>query len=179
MQKSGFTKTKKGFVLTEFLGTYGIYLVMVGVAIAGIASGWLLYRTVDETQNVSRIYQSVRQLRSTNGYGTTGTDLVPTMSSLGDLPSDMTRTGSGSSIVLSNSWGGTVAVLSTGLGFTISYAAVPQTQCPKLVAALSASGSFSQVVVGSTTWTTMPVSTSDAVTGCSGTTNTIDFTSAS
>jgi hypothetical protein len=164
---------QRGLTLLEGLAWMALAGVVVAGALAMNAKGWLGSKEQKEITHISAIVSGTKQLQSVSGYGSSGTNLVPALISAGLVPADMTV--SGTTIV--NRYGGTVTVVSTGLGYTVTDPSLPAATCMSLARQISQVDGLT-TKIGSGTAITTAVDTATAQTQCSGTTNTVAFTSA-
>lgn len=162
-----------GASLLEAISYLGIAAIVVIGAVALLSSAFSSASTNSVDEQVSAIQSGVKKLYMGQAASYTGlTNSV--LASAGVFPSSLSAaSGTG---VITNTWNGTidVAVASSANEFTITYTEVPQSVC---VNSVTAGGSWVSVAVNGTSYTTMPVSPADASTACSGTTNTIIWTS--
>lgn len=150
--------------------------LMVGALVIIGAVAW--YQTLttsqnnsNELSNLSSITTNVRQLRTISGYGASGSNLVPVLINAGGIPDNMTIV----SGVVYSSFGGSVTVTSTGLGFTITYAGLPAENCIFL-ATKGASSNTTQTNINGGGMITGEVSAMAANTGCSTASNSVAWT---
>jgi len=170
-------RSMRGSFITEFMGTWGLYALIGAIALAALATAYILFWGTSETENMSRLYSAVLPMKSSRGgYGANGTDLVPVLVSTDSVPRSMNVIGSGTSATIRNNWGGTVTVVAAdgGQKFTIQQGTVPVSQCPKMVQTLSNSGSFSSITIGSTSISPLPTTIAAASTAC-GSSGTVDI----
>ncbi len=120
---------------------------------------------------------ATKGLKTSAGYGTTGTDLMATHIANGSVPKNV-QVVSG---VAKNLYGGNLSVTSTGTGFSISEAALPSDACIKLALKVSAGGTFASTTFNGGTATTGPLSSAAATAGCNAANNqnTVVWTTAS
>jgi len=128
----------------------------------------------DEMSNINMIEGGVRSIRSSGGYDVAGTDLLPLLKSNDLLPTNMSYV----SGVLTNSWGGSVQVVSTGAGHTLAYAGVPKGACSKLVMMMSRGKLFKSVAINGSSSLTGELTASVAGSNCSNTDNSMTWTNA-
>jgi Tfp pilus assembly protein PilW len=163
-------KKQKGFGALEVM-----IALLIGVIVVVGAIVWYskLRGAADkstELENFSSLVSNVRLLRANSGYGASGADLVPVLINSDGVPGNMAISGT----TISNSYGG-VTIVSTGLGFTITFAGMPSADCIFLATKAAGSSSIS-TKMNSGTAITGEVSSSQANTGCSGSTNSIAWT---
>jgi type II secretory pathway pseudopilin PulG len=121
-----------------------------------------------EIENVSSIITNIRQLKTSSGYGASGTNLIPILITNEGIPETMQRTTS----TVFNVWGGAVTSVSTGTGYTLTYAAVPDSNCIFLATKSSNSNAMSLRINGGTA-IVGEVSAIAANSACTGSTNTL------
>ncbi len=102
-------------------------------------------------------------------YGTAGTSLVPTLITGKVVPPSYSTTAT----TITNSWGGAISLVSTGAGYTLSDAALPDDICQSITPAINNSGGNT----GALTTSINGAAFTNATTQCTGGTNTISFTS--
>jgi len=147
-------------------------LVLSGVAYF-VQRGFAGSDISKEANNISALIANTKILRSSGTYGASGTSLLPQLRVSKGLPSALTDDGTN----VTNSWSGAVGVASTGGGYTVSYAAVPQDACLQLATTISDGAVISTTING--TANTGAVSSALATTQCnSATANAIVFTTA-
>lgn len=168
-------KGQKGFTALEL-----IVVLIVGLGIIALAASKMDMmfggsNLSEETGNVNTLLSNTKSLKTSSGYGTSGTNLVPALISSQGVPKNMVVSGG----VIYNVWSGAVSIASTGTGFTISYASVPQDACIKMATKTNRGGTFATVKVGAAAAVTGEYTTAQATTDCSGATNTITWTALS
>lgn len=162
---------QKGFGALEVM----IALLLGVIVIVGATLWYTKLRGASdkgqELENISSLISNTRMLRSTGGYGTNNTSLVPVLINSEGVPGNMSITGT---TAITNSYGA-VTVVSTGTGFTISYAAVPAADCIFLITKSSGQRGTSIKVNGGTALTGEITSTT-ASNSCSTASNAIAWT---
>lgn len=163
---------------------FNLIELMVGLAIVGLviaAAVWRMNKSYnsndiqDTVAAVTSVATSARELRTTTGYGTSGTNLVTQLEAQDGIPSVWPL----SSSVPQNAWGGTVTITSNVTGINIGITKIPEEACNKLSTRLSRNSYFSTTKINSTTYTG-EVTSANAVSSCtSGSTNTLTWTTAS
>lgn len=167
-------KKQGGFTAIEL-----IIVLVVGLGILALAAGKMdmLFgnsNLSEEIGNVNSIYANVKSLKTSSGYGAATTDLTAQLVAINGVPRNMTVTGG----VISNLWGGTVPVVSTGSGFTITQNTVPMDGCIKMATKISKGGTFSSIKIGASAAVVGEVTSAAATASCtSATNNAIIFTS--
>lgn len=148
-----------------------ILFVGVLIIIAGMAWWTKLTNTQTnqaELENVTSLVASVRMLKTASGYGASGTNLIPVLINGAGVPDSMQKTSS----AVYNSWGGAVTAVSTGMGYTLTYAGVPAANCSFLASKAINSSSQSLSMNGGTA-ITGEVTAAAADSGCSSSSNTL------
>lgn len=124
----------------------------------------------EELQNISSIITNTRQLKTQSGYGPTGTNLIPVLIAGEGIPENMQKSGG----TVSNVWGGAVTNVSTGTGYTMTYAGVPDSNCIFLASKSANSNSMSVRINGGTA-ITGEVTAIAATSACTSGTNTLSW----
>ncbi|OHE80661.1 MAG: hypothetical protein A2X76_01310 [Lysobacterales bacterium GWF1_69_6] len=163
---------QQGLTLIEALVWIILSILVIAGAAAGIAKAFGANETRTEADHITSIIVSTKTLRSSGGYGASGTDLVPALIATNAIPKTMTVV----SGVPKNAWDGTVTVASTGPGFTITYPTVPQAACIELATKISRGGAVT-TKIGTGTAIVGEVPTATATTQCaSPSANSLAFT---
>lgn len=168
------SKKQRGFTAIEL-----IVVLVVGLGILAMAAGKtdMLFgnsNLSEEVSNVNTLYANIKTLKTSSGYGASGTDLTAQMVATAGVPRNMTVTGG----VIYNLWGGTVPVVSTGAGFTITQNTVPMDGCIKMATKISKGGTFSSIKINVAAAVTGEVTSAAATASCtSAAGNIIIFTS--
>ncbi|MDO7931593.1 type 4 pilus major pilin [Xanthomonas euvesicatoria pv. eucalypti] len=164
-------RSQAGVSLVELV----IGMVILGaivIAILGVARGARGSSKVQtEGQNYNALIECTRNMKSAGTYGASGTNLMPAAINRQCVPTTMPVTGT----TAANQFGGAVTLVSTGTGFTLTTAAIPQEVCSGLATDLSQSGAYS-TKINSGTAITGPVSVASADAGCNATANTVAWT---
>ncbi|MEB0222040.1 type 4 pilus major pilin [Pseudomonas sp. AB12(2023)] len=152
------------------------YLIVAALILyAAVQGGFKLFSRQSnntEQENVASLIINTRALKGNTGYGTSGTNLVPVLSTTDGIPNGMTFT----SGVPYNSWNGAVTVVSTGPSFTITYPTVPQDACVSLATRVAKNASIT-TKINSGTGVVGEISASSASTSCTDpTANIISWT---
>lgn len=155
-------RMNRGMTLIEGI----IYLAIAAfvlVAAVGLIKKALSSSDVNkEQQALVQLLTLTPQLRSTNGYGNSGTNLVPQLETIGAIPSTMSLVGDS----LYNTWGGEMTVVSTGMGYKVTDKSVPQEPCVKITKMISATNEI-KTSVNSGSAVRGEVSTAQAMQFCS------------
>lgn len=163
---------KRGIAnITDAVTSLGIMLVIIGIVLSlGIVAYYKLYGTTEVTL-VSTLINETRQLRASNGYGTT--DYSEALIASGAVPNTVTVTGN----KIYNRSGGIVAVKGNGVGFTVTDADLSSKDCIKLAQSLGTSDMASTKINNQSL--TGEVTAADATTACTSDKNTVVFTTKS
>lgn len=175
-QKNASVSTRqKGFVSIEVII---VLVVVLGLLALGASKMDMLNTggdTTEEMSNIQALYANTKGLKSSQGYGTAGTDLTSQLVAMKGVPKNMSVV----SGVVYNMFNGAVTIASTGAGFTISSSNLPAEVCIKLATKVSRSGNFGSTTINSNSAVSGEVVPATAATQCSGSTNTVAWTSAS
>lgn len=169
-------KKQNGFTAVEL-----IIVLIVGLGIITLAAGKMdmLFgnsNVSEELSNVNTLFANTRALKTSSGYGAASTDLTSQLTAVNGVPRNMAVTGG----VIYNLWGGSVPVVSTGPGFTITQNTTPQEACIKMATKISKGGTFQTIAINGNAGIAGEVSSATATTQCnSATSNAIVFTSGS
>lgn len=172
----GAKAKQAGFTAVEV-----IVVLIVGLGILALSSGKLdmLFggsNLAEEVGNVNTLLANIKALKTTSGYGTSGTDLTTQLSATNGIPKNISVVSS----VMYNNWGGSIVPASTGTGFTITDNTIPMDACIKISTKISKSGAFSTIKINANTAITGEVTSAVATTQCnSASSNTLVFTAAS
>lgn len=173
-QKSG-ALFQKGFFSIEMIV---VLAVALGILAWGASKMDILTSSSDATEelsNLQALYASTKGLKTNSGYGTSGTNLVPSLIASNSVPKNISVV----SGVMYNLYGGAITVVSNGNTFTITQNAITPAGCTKLAPQGSKSGVFATTRINSNTAITGEVTSAVAGTQCSGATNNVAFTTAS
>ncbi|CRN69485.1 hypothetical protein PshuTeo2_51610 (plasmid) [Pseudomonas hunanensis] len=166
INRKAHAKKQAGFGAIEMI----VVLIIVIGLLALAASRWdTLFgsnEAAEEISNVNMLMAGTKNLKTSSGYGASGTNLVPALIKAGAVPKNMTVT----SGALYNTWGGAVTVVSTGTGFTVASAAVPEGVCLTLATKLARGGVYS-TRINSGTAIIGEVTQAAATAGCSSATS--------
>lgn len=167
--------TQHGFTIVELLIVLVIGGVLVFLGLSKYDTIMSSSNVTEEISNITTIAGATKSLKSTQGYGVSGTSLVTTLEKSGGLPKNVS-VAAGS---IANVYGGTIDIKSTGAGYEITETNVPQADCIKLSTKLSKSGFYS-TQINTSAARVGEVSATDATTDCSSATaNSIKVVSAS
>ncbi|MDH0794619.1 type 4 pilus major pilin [Stenotrophomonas maltophilia] len=162
---------QQGATVLEIMAWMAIAALIIGGAIAGIASGWSSYKENKEGDHVTALIANTKKLQSVSGYGASGTNLVPSLIATNGVPGDMTVSGN----TLTNRYGGTITVVSTGLGYTVTSPGLPANACIAVAKSVSSAGGVT-TKINSGSASTTPVDTVTATAACTSATNSLAFT---
>jgi type II secretory pathway pseudopilin PulG len=168
-------KNQHGFLSIEVII---VLVVVLGLLALGAANSGMLStnsNTVEEMSNIQTLYVNTKGLKSSQGYGTSGTDLSSQLIALKGIPSNMSIIAN----TIYNSFNGVVTIASTGTGFTISTSFLPSEVCLRLVTKISRTGSFETTEINANAPITSEVTPADAATQCNSKSNTVTWTSIS
>lgn len=173
IQRTARAKKQAGFGAIEMI----VVLIIVIGLLALAASRWdTLFgsnEAAEEISNVNMLMAGAKNLKTSSGYGASGTNLVPALIKADAVPRNMTVTSS----AIYNTWGGAVTVVSTGTGFTVTSATIPDGVCMTLATKLARGGVYS-TRLNSGTAIIGEVTQAAATSGCSSaTSNTITWAS--
>jgi type II secretory pathway pseudopilin PulG len=124
----------------------------------------------NELENLSSLTTNTRQLKTSSGYGASGANLVPALIASGGVPDGMQQSGG----AVFNVWGGGVTAVSTGTGYTITYAGMPIRNCIFLATNGASSSAITTSLNGGTA-ITGEVTSAAATAGCTSATNSISW----
>lgn len=120
-----------------FLSVDGVmWIMLVTIALGFIA--WMGYKMLGnsdaaiEQSNITSIIANTKKLKGSSGYGTSGTNLVPSLIAI-----DGTGSMGVSGTTLTNQWNGAVTLVSSGMTFTITENNVPKSACVTLATKIS------------------------------------------
>lgn len=157
-----------GFGALETMIAIVVGLVTVLGAVAWYSKLTNTANNNSEIENVSSLITNTRQLKTSSGFGASGTDLIPILVKNEGIPETMQKT----TTTVFNVWGGAVTNVSTGTGYTLTYAAVPESNCIFLATKSTNSKSLSLRINGGTA-IVGEVTAIAANTACSGASNTL------
>lgn len=164
-------KKQQGMTLIEMVVVLIIIIVIIAAAAGRIGGVFGKNEIAEEVTNLNTLLVNTKTLRSAGGYGASGTNLVPTLIAIDGVPKSMPVI----SGKIKNSWNADVTVTSTGGGFSISTASVPQAACIELANKVSRGGAVT-TKVNSSAAINGEVSTIAATTSCSSDSNSLTYT---
>jgi type II secretory pathway pseudopilin PulG len=162
-----------GVISIEAIVVIAVILVLLVWGGARITQLYLGTDNTTEAGNVQSLYGAIREVKTTAGYGTNGTDLSGLLIAMGKVPGNMPISGT----QIMNTWGQPYAILSTGQGFTVSDPGVPEKNCIKIVSSVSQNGQFATTTVNGGTPFSGAMASADGQTACSSDPSTILWTS--
>mgnify|MGYP006176810427 CR=1 FL=1 len=166
-----FARKQNGATTMEVL----FFLIVAALVLYGVVQmGFKLFgkqTNNTEQSNVAELIINTRALKSSQGYGASGTNIVPQLIATDGIPNGLTVV----SNVAYNAWNGVVSVASAGVAFTITYQSVPKDACVALATKVAKNQAFS-TRINSGTALTGEVTAAIATTSCSGTSNTVAWT---
>jgi len=171
-QRAGASLMEISFVLLVMVGIIGGALAM--------ASGVMGQSTVtQETQILTNLSGAVTRTKSANGFGTTA-NIMQAMDQMKLVPSNVSRTGTGTAMQLKNGWGGNITIKPTNGGgnFAVTYAQIPKGDCVQLVNTVKP-GILQSIGTGQNATMNITDLTSTVVSNtlCQGGTNTVTWDS--
>ena len=163
---------QKGMTLIEMGVVIILILIVMALASGRVGAIFGKNEQAEEVAALTQLIVNTKSLRSAGGYGSSGSNLVPALIATDGVPKSMPI----QSNTLRNTWGQTVTVVSTGLGFAVTTSGVPKAACVEVANKVSRGGAM-QTKVNSSPLTNGEVSSIDASTQCSSDDdNTIGFT---
>ena len=144
-KKRNYKKGQKGYSTLEVL----VVIAVIGLALAALA--WGINRMFnssdvkDEGAAITALLAAVPDLRTSSGYGPSGTDLMPQLIAQNAISSTWPVV----SGVPQNVWNGTIAAASAVNAVSITSTNVPAEACNKLTTRLSKSSNFASTTIGS------------------------------
>lgn len=161
------TFKQAGATLLEAISFLAVSAVVIIGAVSLVTSSFSSSDVNQHTTEITSLRTSIKGFFSGQGDYTTATNA--NIIAAGLVPTTMKITGT----TISNAFGGTVTVTGTAADFSIVSTNMKKDVCVKLVPTMNG---FLGVKIGSgTEITTLPVTPAQAVTGCSGATNTVTF----
>lgn len=160
-----------GFIDLSML--FVLICIAIGIGYAIYNGGTLLDSSdvSNEQSNIGQLIANTRKLKGSNGYGTSGTSLVPQLVTSKGLP-NMSVSGN----TLYNAWNGTVTVASGGMTFILTENGLPGDACMTLATKISRGQKVSTSINGGSA-TTGEVSSATAAASCTDTnSNTLAWT---
>lgn len=160
-----------------FMETMGVLIVgaiVLAAAAAGLYALFSAQSQSDELNAVSTIITNVRDLRTTTGYGTPGSDLMQNMIKIGGIPKSMGIVGG----VPVNSYNQqvTLVVDGTGNGWVLTDPGLPQEDCNRIAKKMSVAKSVNTTSINGGATISGEVTPAVAAAQCTGTANSIAWT---
>lgn len=162
--------TQRGASLLEGIAYLGIAAIVVMGAISLLTGAFSSAKSNQANEEVIGLRTAVRKLYMGQTYPTA--NVVSTLITAKAAPGTLAVDGT----TLKNSWGGTVAIVGSGTGFTITYPSVPKDVC---VSMLSGTNGWSSVNAngGATPVENFPLTATNATGLCTANDNSIVYTS--
>ncbi|WP_440057901.1 type 4 pilus major pilin [Pseudomonas fragariae (ex Marin et al. 2024)] len=150
-----------------------VIFILIGVLILVAGLTWFpkllgSWSNSNELENITSILGTTQTLKTASGYGSSGTNLVTTLLANDGIPETMQKNAG----VVYNSWGGSVTVTSTGMGWTVTYNGVPAANCIFLATKGPANNTNSLKINGGSA-IKGEVTAAAATTGCSADSNSL------
>lgn len=165
-------KLQAGFTAVEMIVVLVVGILLLAAGGATIGKMFDSTQNQQEISNLTQLIVNTKNLRGSGGYGAATTDLVPSLIATNGIPKTMPVVSGDPK----NAWNGTITVVSTGAGFTITTPSVPKAPCIELATKLSRGGALT-TKVGTTTAVVGEMATATATTNCaSDTANSLAFT---
>lgn len=163
---------KRGIAnITDAVISLSIMLVIIGIVLSlSIVAYYKLYATTEVTL-ISTLINETRQLRASNGYGTT--DYSEALIASGAVPNTVTVSGN----KIYNRSGGIVEIKGNGVGFSVTDADLSAKDCIKLAQSLGTADMASTQINNQSL--SGEVTAADATAACSSDKNTVVFTTKS
>jgi hypothetical protein len=165
-------RKQKGVGALEYIAIGFVILALLWGILSRAGMLNFTINNLAENAALAQLWQSIHtNLKSTSGYGASGTSLVQALSQTNGIPSNLTY--DSATFTLYNTYGQAYTITSTGMGFQIVDPGVSQADCIKILVQQSGGGNWGGGIgVGGTT-VTSAISTTQGATMCTGTTNSI------
>lgn len=167
-KKAGRRLKQGGFGALEIFVALGIGILAVLGALAWKSKLDNSSNNQVESENIASLIANTKQLKTASGYGASSTNLVPLLINFEGVPGNMSKSG----VTITNVWGGSVTLISTGAGFTLTYADVPTANCIFL-ATQASPGYGSTLRINGGSAMTGEVTSSVANAACTSSTNSL------
>lgn len=167
-------KKQKGFTALELIIVLIVGFSIIALSASKMGQLFSSSSTNDAMNSVLGLYSSARALKTVNGYGDDGNNLIESMIETDTIPKTLGIDKTNKTA--KNEWAGdiSVEVTNSGAGFIITYPNVPKDACIKLGQQLSVSGNFDSIGVGSGEITS-DSAMSDIISACSADKNEMKF----
>lgn len=134
-ESAGLKKQRGALTFMETMGVLIVGAIVLAGAAAGLYALFSSQSQSDELNNVSTIITNIRDLRTTSGYGTPGTDLMQNMVKIGGIPKSMGIVGG----VPVNSYNQVVTLVvdGTGNGWILTDPGLPAEDCNRIAKKMS------------------------------------------
>ncbi len=169
IQSGRVPRRQHGASLLEGIAYLGIAAIVVMGAISLLTGAFSSAKSNQANEEVIGLRTAVRKLYMGQTYP--AADVVSTLLLAKAVPGTLAVDGT----TLRNSWGGDVAIVGSGTGFTITYPAVPQDVCVSMLS--GANGWTSINANDGTALTDFPLTATNATTLCANPDNEIVYTS--
>lgn len=158
-------KKQAGVTLLELIAALSVLAVIVVGALALYSSATSSQAATQTAQDVTAIRAAVKQLWQGQGtYGAANTNLNDTLVASKRIPTTIRVDTSTTPDTLTHALNGTVNVVSTGSGFTLTLTNIPKDVCIPL---LTGATGWTSVKAGTATAiTSFPIAPASAVTAC-------------
>lgn len=162
-----YTARQRGASLLEGIAYLGIAAIIIIGAVSLLINAFGGADTNRLIQEVTAIRTSVKKLYMGQSASYSTNSLNSDLIAANAFPTTLAISGTS----VSNAWNGSVDVIGATSQFKIIYASVPKDVC---INALAAGSGWTEVDVNSSSFTTFPITPSDAASACD-TTNTITW----
>ncbi|CAE6793718.1 hypothetical protein R70006_04970 [Paraburkholderia domus] len=170
-------RAQRGIGALEWIAIIAVILYILYQALGRIGLMNAGNSNLAETSAVSSLYTSIRSnLKSSTGYGVTGTNLITTLNQVNGIPSNLSY----SAGTLLNTFGVAYTIVSSnaGFGFTITDPGLSDADCAKLAVQQSQSGNWTGgITINGTAEGTAGIPSATATAACAAAPNTVIFAS--
>ncbi|CAI1007202.1 type 4 pilus major pilin [Serratia quinivorans] len=138
---------QQGFTALELIIVLVVGFSIIALSASKISALFSSSANAEAASNILSISTEMMALKSSNGYGADGDDMVPLLIQMKSIPKNMSITGD----KLFNQWGKeiTIPVINSGAGYSINYQGVPAENCTKIGQQLLKTGIYSSMEIGS------------------------------
>lgn len=171
-QRRNGPKKQRGLTAIELAVALMVSLLVLAIAVKYGPKLMATNKSATEVSAVSQLISNIQATKTVSGYGASGTDLIAGLVNANGIPAGMTINGTS----VTNSFGGAVTAKSTGIGFTVTSAALTSEACVALATNLGGNDTLT-TKIGSGTAISGEVTFAAASSGCSGSSNSITWTS--
>ncbi|HDR9133903.1 MULTISPECIES: type 4 pilus major pilin [Burkholderia cepacia complex] len=164
-------KQRGALTFMETMGVLIVGAIVLAAAAAGLYALFSSQSQSDELNLVSTVVTNVRDLRTTSGYGTPGTDLMQNMIKIGGIPRSVGIVGG----VPVNSYNQpiTLVVDATGNGWVLTDPGLPQDACNRIAKKMSVAKSVNSTSINGGAAVVGEVTPTAAATACNLAANSI------